>query len=605
MYKDTPPERHLIFPPDGFWEITWLGPVSYRRGRGQFSIQVVLSERAHNPFKRGDLGKGYTGKVVVKTCGVGELANLAVGVIAKDRKILPDEVANKARRKYHAEENFTDIILDRIDPDTVLDEGVSEATLAPETVGPFRDTPCAVLYSRSRHERILIPHIELIRALFAGSGDFLKAILQGTLCKHGQPAKAIFQIEKSFVDVENPRRVCIVAGRRLKVKEAQIAALLHAHPEFWASVQSIFPQFQVNGIATGEPVYTRATWQHFEISELSGTVQTLFFNNENRDVPEQENVARATYKKVLTRVRDIKIAPPYDEVIVLHPVHSAAPGQAGIQRFHLAEFRPKEIDIQDEIDPSLNHGGRVFVESQLLGESLRSLADMLVKHMHVVKSTGPVTVTIPRPEGERMIGSTADPGFGSGEIAVVDFILPEEGRPPTNLAICRRIYAAAQATQLLAQEVGGTAYEVVAGCHSPISLPPQCVTFPIEHQGIELPWSMYDDELGWVRRAFVGLLVVNGLRFYIFDAEIDRDEQDNEASTLLILLPHGNVELDHIQITSLLAALSKKRGTWPRKDLPGISDYVVHSDNRLAGELMASEIGKRLRRLAPAITNAK
>lgn len=592
---------HDIFPPKGFWEITWLGPVYYRRGRGQFSIDIVLRERAPNPFNKQELGKGYIGDPIVRPCGIGEIANLAVGLVAKDQKILSQILVERAQRKYDSDEKYTNVMRNKGDWEIIFDGGISPSASPPPDVGGFGATPCVVLYSRELERRIWVPHIELIRVIFAASAAFVKAIFHGTLCRPGCQEEAIFNVEKSHVDKNDSKRLFLFAMRKLRPQEAKVAALLYAHPELLRALKSVSDSFRLRGIGSGESIFTKVDWPPFEFDSMHGTVRKLFFGGAQNDSADQGNTERATMRRVMARVKGVSIPTPYDDVVVLYPVHGAKPGGHHIQRFHLKELSPSEIKIQNEIDPSLSHGGKVFVESPLLGESMDFLASMNVEYKAFMKKTGPVVVVLPQPDSERMVGSTANPGFGPDEVAVVDFVPPEDEFPVTNPQMCRRLLAVAEAIEIVANELGGTAYEVMRQGAMPIITPPRCVTFPVDWNGVDLPWSLYDDVFKWVRRAFVGLISAGGKIVYIIDAEIDRsgaspeNEDVQEASTIFLFRPHTGVEMEYTQIEEMLAVLSKKRGVWPRGGFQhGTSERIVHSEDRLRSERLAEEIRKRL-----------
>lgn len=591
-----------IFPPKGFWEVTWLGPVSYRRGHGQYSIEVVLMERFPSPLNPREPGKKYTGQIVVRTCGVGEIVNLHVGSIAKDREILSRNMVDKAKRKFHGDIHLEDVIRNKGDWEVILDGGISQAVRPPDDVGPFRDSPCVVLYSRKSREQIWVPQIELIRSLFAGSADFLKAVMHGKLCRDHRPNEAIFDIKNSRVDKDNPRRVFILAGRKLLPEEARLAALLYARPELWKAAKSVSDSFRARGLVPGQPLFTKAVWPNFEFDSIRGTVRTLPFGLGERDGAGDGNSERITVRRVMAHIKGIVIPLPYDDVVVLYPVHGAMPGGHRVQRFHLKEVKPDEVRIQNEIDPSLSMGAKVLVESEVLGENLDFLSSMNVEYVAHLKRTGPVTVVIPQPNSEKMVGSTADPGFGGDEVAVVDFVPPDDDSVLTNPQVCPRLHAAAEALEILANEFGGVAQEVIRKGTQPIAVPPRCVTFPVDWNGVDLPWSIYDDLHGWIRRAFIGLLGVKGKIVYFFEAEVDRSEADalsdktQESSTLFLFRPHADAELEYWQIEEMLTVLSQKRGVWPQKGFQhGVSDRVVHSEERLVPERMAKKIKERLK----------
>jgi hypothetical protein len=595
---------HDVFPPKGFWEVTWLGPLSYRRGQGQYSIEVVLMERFPSPIDPREPAIKYTGRTAVKSCGIGEAVNLHIGAIARDQKILPRSVVERARRRYHSDIIFEDVIRNKGDWEAVLDGGISQSVRPPDDVGLFRDTPCVVLYSRKTGKRIWVPHIELIRALFSGSAAFLKSVMHGTLCRDHRPNEAIFDIKNSRVDESNPRRVLIFAGRKLLPEEAKLAALLHGHPELWKAAKSVSDSFRSRGLVPGTPIFAKAVWPDFNVNSIHGTVRTLPFGLGERQGNNEGNSERATVRRVLAHIKNVTIPPPYDDVVVLYPVHGAAPGGRSMQRFHLKEVKPDEIRIQNQTDPSLSLGGKVLVESETLGENMDFLSSMNVEYIGCFKKTGPVVVVVPQPNCEKMVGSTADPGFGGDEVAVVDFVPPEDDSLLTNPQVCSRLHAAADALRILANEFGGVAYEVIRQGKQPLVVPPRCVTFPVDWNGGDLPWSIYDDIHGWVRRAFIGLLVVNDRIVYFFDAEIDREDADApsdkapESSVLFLFRPHTDIELECGQIDDMLGKLSKRRGVWPKAGFEhGTSDRVVHSDERLNANNLAQIIKERLKGL--------
>lgn len=605
MRKRRTKANFKLFPPEGFWEITWLGPLSYRPGKGQFKIGLVVSERQSHD---GGLADGYTGRVVLRNCGVGELVHVTVGSVANNGRLLPENEVRDARPSDQNDVTFVNVIRDRREPSLALDEGISLSAVPPSWIGPYRETPCAVLWDRSEKKRRFVQQIELIRALFGRSPDFLKAVLQGTLCVDSRPSKAIFYIDRSFVDPDDPKRAFIVAGRNLKDAEAEMAAFLLARRELWEAVKTIPAYFRSRGIQKGVPLFPMVDWPVFHVDNIHAVTRKVTFEASAPadDAPQDESNLRPSGEiEVITTIRGIDFEPPFNEVVVLYPVHDCQRGAFGVKRFHLKEMKPETIDIQDDVDPSLTEGGRVVLESPLIADNLRSLAAMTIIRRCIPKNVGQVTVVIPGQRNSEMVGSTADPGFGNGDVAVVDFIPSDDGIPQTNPETCPRLLAAAEATEILALELGGQAYEVLPDGDADVTVPPKCITFPTEYGGEDLPWSFYDDQLGWVRRAFVGLIVVGNVYLYLIDAEINRDEssstgRSSEASKLLLLRLDPRSRLEFFQIRKILVALSKNRGQWGKVDnLPGPFEHVIHSNKRLNGRGMAGEIRGRLSKLLP------
>ncbi len=292
----------------GAWEIVLSGRVRLPMGDAlEFEVELLLAQR--QPDGRFSISR----PAVRRWVGCGQFDLMLVGSTWVDGVGIPD---------VHPRRNETVVVRARHSDEPLKDDlNRSGRDFPPMSVA---GTPCFVLLYEldgERHGRALVPKLEVARALFGTSSDFLLEMMDGI--RDGAVATDRGLFDRTLSGPGPDGTVVIMARRRLKRSEAIMIAAYLTDPtlrEFYNDVfksLSVDPDFRAGAAVYIDPQYPFRGETKWEIE--SGWME---HKEAGRDKPRRV--------KVVTRIRSIDFPLAFDSIEVHLPAGVTREGAEGL-----------------------------------------------------------------------------------------------------------------------------------------------------------------------------------------------------------------------------------------------------------------------------------
>lgn len=401
---------------------------------------------------------------------------------------------------------------------------------------------------RTGDQTYFVPAIELIRAVFGPTTDFLRLTIEGGVDLWPTERRAIFDINASGRDPSDPETVRIKAHRALHRREAEIIARILTNGRMRTAFMQVFASKQ-NSLTDQRPLFPTTIFPFDEPTRW--TVETAWTRVTS------ENPAREpSRRRMITRIRSIKPPPLAFRKIIVEVPGAAGELEPGETRRPISVKSPdtvhKHLRIDSERAPASN-----LTSTALNGGHTSHESGFDLEHI-VADATGrQSTVPIEAEDDEPVeMGSTYWPAGKRGAVgvsfqsSVVDF--DDEPRAADALLTAtrnalERIAAKRDWPCEIVSPPFGCGADPIDGLHR----------YPPEARGRPLTWSVIGNG-GRLRRALVMSVTTPTGRIYVIDAE----RQRKEGHALGLLMRPLRSELPYVAIESILAANAAERGVW-------------------------------------------
>jgi len=401
---------------------------------------------------------------------------------------------------------------------------------------------------RTGDQTYFVPAIELIRAVFGPTSDFLRLTVEGGVDLWPTGRRAIFDINASGRDPSHPEIVRIKAHRTLNRREAEIIARILTNSRMRTAFMQVFASTQ-NSLRDQRPLFLTTIFPFDEPTRW--TVETAWTRVTS------ENPAREpSRRRMITRIRSIK--PP---ALTFKKIIVEVPGAAGELK-PVETKRPISVKSPDTVQKHLRIDPKSAPASNLTPTALSSEHTSYetgfdLEHIVADASGRQSTMPIEAADDEPVaMGSTYWPAGKRGTVGVsfqssiVDFN-DEPRAPDALLTATRNALERIAAKRNWPCEIVSPTFDCGAdpidGLHR----------YPPKALGRPLTWSVIHNG-GRLRRALVMSVTTPTGRIYVIDAE----RQEKEGYALGLLMTPLRSELSYVVIESILAVNAAERGVW-------------------------------------------
>ncbi|MNH51647.1 hypothetical protein D3C73_32960 [compost metagenome] len=402
---------------------------------------------------------------------------------------------------------------------------------------------------RTGDQTYFVPAVELIRAVFGPTTDFLRLAIEGGVELWPTDRRMIFDINASGRDPSDPEVIRIKAHRTLHRREAETIARILTNDRMRTAFMQIFASKQ-NALRDRHPLFPTTIFPFDEPTQWTVDTAWTRVTSEN---PNREPSRR----RLITRIRSIK-APllPFQKITVEVP-GAAGELEEGEKRRFVSVKSADTVQEQLRIDPQRAPASNLTTTA-LNGGHTSHESGFELEHI-VTDATGRQSTVVIEDEDDEHVemGSTYWPAGRKGAVgvsfqsSVVDF--DDEPRAADSLLTATR-----------------NALERIAGKRNwpcgVISPPFGCgadpmdglYRYPPDARGRPLTWSIVRRG-GRLRRALVMRVATEGGNVYVIDAE---RQEATEGHALGLLFTPLHRELTYPAIETILATNAAERGVW-------------------------------------------
>jgi len=393
-----------------------------------------------------------------------------------------------------------------------------------------------------------VPAVELIRATFGSTTEFLRLTIEGGLQIWPTKRRMIFDLKASGPDPSDPGVIRIKAHRSLYRREAETIARILTNERMRKAFMQVFASVQRAELG-GKPKYPTTLFPFDQPTQW--TVDTVW-TCVNRE---------GGWRRLVTRIRSIKTPPLAFRKVVVELADGRGELEPGEKRRPVAVKSSDTVQERIKMHPHRPPVSNLTTTALNGGHSSREPGFEL-EHI-VVDATGRQSTVAVHDEDDKHVemGSTWwSHGKGGGAVgisfqsSVVDF--PDEPREADAILQSTR-----NALELLARKRGWQCEVVSPHFGSGADPRDGLFRYPPEICGRPLTWSIVQRgrESGGLRRALVMHLITPEGNIYAIDAE---RQGTTEGHALGLIFTPSRAQLTYEVIEDILAVNAGCRGVW-------------------------------------------
>jgi hypothetical protein len=401
---------------------------------------------------------------------------------------------------------------------------------------------------RTGDQTYFVPAVELIRAVFGPTTEFLRLAIEGGLTLWPNEKRSVFDLAASGRDPSDPGVIRIKAHRSLHRREAETVARILTNDRMRRAFMQIFASKQ-RAVRDGRILYPTTIFPFDEPTRWKVDTAWTKVTSENPSL-------KASRRRLITRIRSIKTSPLSFRKIVVELQGNAGDLMPGEKRrtvpMKSSDRAQGKIRVDPYKQPSTNlatmalDGGHTAYES-----------GFELEHIVTDASGRQSAVVIEDTEDQDVdMGSTAWAAGDRGVVGIafqstsVDF--PDEPRRANALLMATR-----NALERIASKRNWPC-ELISppsGCGA--DLIDGLFRYPPVAGNRTLRWSTVQRD-GRLRRALVMRITTDRGDIYVVDAE----RHGKEAQALGLIFTPLATTLTDDDIETILAVNSGERGVW-------------------------------------------
>lgn len=394
-----------------------------------------------------------------------------------------------------------------------------------------------------------VPAVELIRAVFGSTTDFLRLTIEGGTGILPTKRRMIFDIDASGRDPSDPGVVRIKAHRKLHRREAETIARILTNDRMRKAFVQVFKAHQ-KAVRDRKPKYPTTLFPFDEPTRWKVDTEWTCVTSEGASVEQSR-------RRLITRIRSIETSPLTFRKVVVELTGGAGEMELGEMR------RPVALKSSDTIAERIRmHPHRTPVSNlnttALNGGQTSHEPGFELEHVVMDASGRQSVVVIEDEDNERVeMGSTWWPSGKKGGAVGVSFqssVVDYNDHPRQAGAL---LESSRKALEFYAGRKNWPC-EVVSPHFGPGSDPLDGLfRYPPQACGRPLRWSIMRN--GELRRALVMRLTTHQGEIYAIDAE---RQGTTEGQAMGLVLTSARDELDYEDIEDILATNAANRGVW-------------------------------------------